>query len=291
MVARVMSGYSKGPRGLIVFDAAEAREIGRFEVGPVVPETLWIGPVAGHPLPRIIFGSWGVANGRIGADGSQDNASYVWCLDHRGQLLWRRGPFASGGFFNADIVVPGARQDHRRYVVVSLREHGFQEWEGRMGRIEALRVSDGATVPELTRDFGEPVRVIAAADFTGEGRHDILVLQEVVAERRYRLRILRLTDGFPDTAVGDFGERAPSFITAADIDHDGRAEVLAASGDELHVLDPALRPRAVWRRPGGMSAPIRRVFVAPLGRRQRPCLVVVSGDTRMTARVDVLEIR
>ncbi|MGI6494786.1 MAG: protein kinase domain-containing protein [Kiritimatiellia bacterium] len=185
ILTMIFSAYSRGPRGIVIFDATTGKEKGRFEIGPGIAPFPWVGYVFGSQQKRIVFGSTGVANGRTGADGSNDESSYLWCLDSRGDVVWRRGPFHSGGFFNCDMAVPGGRQDHTRYVAVSLREHGMYEWEGRIGTIKLLDITDGTEIPNATRAFGEPVRILNAGDYASDGSVSLLVLHEDQRQRRY----------------------------------------------------------------------------------------------------------
>jgi hypothetical protein len=291
LVASIFSGFSGGPRGIAIFDAATGEELGREEIGPAVSPATWIGPVFGGTDHRIFIGSAGLANGRVGPDGSRDDESYVWCLDHQAGVVWRRGPFDQGGFFNANLAMPAVRPDLRRYLAVSLCEHGLHDWSGHRGRIEVLDIRDGSSVPELARDLGSPVRVFAVADFKGAEEGGLLIIREDPETRRAELRILDFRPGLPDRRRYDIGNVAHAAAQVADLDGDGRLEIILAAGSEVRILDAELRPLAAWRRAEGKQMPIVRVAVADLGPRDERRLIVVSGDTRQTARVDVLELR
>ena len=174
------------------------------------------------------------------------------------------------------------------YVAASLYEQGKRNWAGRRGRVKLLDVQDGSTLPGLTRDFGAPVRVIAAGDFDDNGEAQILVLHEIPEERRCRLRLLRIQPGLPDGPVFDTGPVFPDVVGVADLNGDGRMEVLVATGNELRILDHQLRPLLSWRRPYGAREPIWQALAADLGGARR--IIVASGQSRATFRVDVLEV-
>ncbi|MDA1280957.1 MAG: protein kinase, partial [Chloroflexi bacterium] len=193
LLAVMGAGYTRGLRGIVVFDAATGHELGRTDIGPAVQMPPWVGPVFGVGHKRIFFGSHGVANGRIGKDGSKDSCSYVWCIDAHGVKVWRKGPFHAGGYYDSNVVVPEVRTDNRRGLLVSITEHGSSDWKGRIGRLLMLSVTDGTEIPGFLRDFGTPINVIAAADFTEPGRKDALVLERNMSARRYRLHIVGLT--------------------------------------------------------------------------------------------------
>ena len=141
------------------------------------------------------------------------------------------------------------------------------------------------------RDIGAPARLFAASDFDGDGAMGLLIVLEHPDTRRAELRILDFRPGLPDRHRYDIGEVAFAVAQAADLDGDGRKEILLAAGDDVRILDAKLQPLAVWRRAAAERFPVQRVAVAHLGPRDESRLIVVTMNARETARVDVLEPR
>lgn len=287
VLATISSGYSRGPRGIVFFDATTGEEKRRTEIGPAVGPFPWVGHVFGSTQKRIVFGSLGIANGRTGSDGSADTASYLWCLNSEGKVVWRGGPFHSGGFFDCDVVVPNDRQDRTRFVAASLRQHGLREWQGHIGEIKLLDVSDGADIPNASRDFGEPVCVLDAGDYASDGNTSLLVLHEDNKRRRYFLRLLDAAPGLPDLHVLDAGTVMPEAVRVADINGDGMAEVVFVTGDCLQIIGNELQLLASWRRPEGAWGSINDILVVDITGDGSKEVIVASGSSDANSCVEV----
>lgn len=289
VVAIIGSSWSRGPRGVVVFDAVSGSEIGRTEVGPALHTLPWVGPVFGDVRSRIIFGGSGIHNGRVGADGSNDASSYVWCLDDKGKTVWRHGPFDSGGFYDSAVVVPELRPDNRHNIIVSASQHGrADDWEGQVGRLMMLSAISGQPQPEYFRDFHAPVRVVAAARLIPDADMGILVLREAQSPKNRFLHLVQMKPGFPDWRIIEVRSDSPQGVLVKDLDGDGKPEVIFWSGNQLSVLANNLRPLCSWKRRAGFDIPINGVKVADLNDDGVTELIVESGASPGSQRIDIL---
>jgi len=100
LLAKVNSGYSQKPRGIICFDVQSGRKNWEYLCAPSVTD-LAVADLDRDNQLEIIFGTYSPGNGAKAADGSDDMHTYIYCLNANGRLKWR---FQTGGHFTGTYV-------------------------------------------------------------------------------------------------------------------------------------------------------------------------------------------
>ena len=180
LVAEVGSGYSCDKRGVAVFNVSSGAELGFNDTGDSPSGSSFpgvsIGDVTGDGKLEIVRGGCSPANGRVGADGSVDYASYVWCLNPTAGTIWRQGPYNSGGFYDSYAMMSDLDNDGHLDIIATPTSHGWSDFTGTVGHVMLLNPADGSTRSGYDRDFGTPVRVEGVADLNPGGNKEILIL-------------------------------------------------------------------------------------------------------------------
>jgi hypothetical protein len=139
------SGYAIQWRGLEATSLSTATRKWRVDVGPT---TTWdhptrLGDLYGNGSLEIIQGSGGPANGRVGADGSVDSASYTWRFDaSTGNATWRR-QYDCCGFYDSSAFLPDLNGDGRPEIVTTTRRHDWTMGDFGVGTINILDPATG----------------------------------------------------------------------------------------------------------------------------------------------------
>ena len=170
VVAWRLSGYDLWSRGVDVFDYNSGNREWFYSIGPGVL-TLNVADITGDSNKEIIAGTGGPANGHT-VNGFADNKCYAICWDKDGDLLWSR-QFEGSGFVDSEVSVIDLDGDGQNEVIYTSREHGWQWWNGDIGRIYLLNPDNG----EITKEYnaGKPLIVNGIADLTGDDKKEILV--------------------------------------------------------------------------------------------------------------------
>jgi hypothetical protein len=185
-------------------------------------------------------------------------------------------------------MLAGLDRDGCLEIVVAPTSHGVTPWKARLGRISLLNPLDGVTRPGYDRDFGGPVDLAGVADLNPGGNHEILVVHEDRAVRRFYVRALEASLGLPDWKVFDAGGGGrPKVFAINDINGDGLPEVIVGVGPILYVLNHDLTVQWQWSRSEEPAASITRVVVLDLHGDGTNEVIAASGMSN-TARIDVL---
>jgi len=294
LLAVVMSSFSKGPRGVAAFDATSGQRLWYYDIGGVPGGSdegvVTVGDLDGDGKLEIVFGNGSPANGRVGADGSDDASCRVWCVAPSGELVWRTAPFYEGGFVDSYAVLADLDHDGRDEIVALPTSHDIADWKARLGRISLLNPPDGSTRPGYDRDFGGPADVAGIADLNPGGNKEILIVHEDRAVRRFYVRALEASLGLPDWKVFDAGGAGrPKVFAINDINGDGLPEVIVGLPGTLYVLNHELTVQWHWSRPDDPGAPITSVIVSDLDGDGINEIIVASGVSA-TTRIDVLGV-
>jgi len=170
LVASRSSGYNLWSRGVEVFDYASGNRKWFYSIGPQ-PLALNIADITGDQNKEIIFGTRGPANGH-NVNGFTDNRCYAICLDKDGNLLWSR-EFEGSGFVDSEVSVVDLDGDNKNEVIYTSRAHGWQWWDGDIGRIYLLNPDNGEIIKEY--NAANPLIVNGIADIIGDDKKEILV--------------------------------------------------------------------------------------------------------------------
>jgi hypothetical protein len=103
--------------------------------------------------------------------------------------------------------------------------------------------------PTLVADLGDRhAKEILVADVDGDGRDELYVSVEAVAGGRLEIRRYDAgTDPGAGVAIASLADPMCRFLTAGDVDGDGRKEMVAAAKDTgLWLLRPGADPQAAW---------------------------------------------
>ncbi len=165
-----MHGLLLWSRAVGVFDYNSGELEWVFPIGPFV-RTINIADVTGDSNKEIVFGGGGSCNGHT-VNGSSDCECYSFCLDKDGNLLWSQ-QFEGWGFVDSEVSVHDLDGDGKNEVIYTSREHGWQWWDGNLGRIYLLNPDNGEIIKEY--NAGKPLIVNGIADLTGDNKKEILV--------------------------------------------------------------------------------------------------------------------
>lgn len=103
--------------------------------------------------------------------------------------------------------------------------------------------------------------------------------------------MLDVAPNLPDLHVLDVGAVMPRAVRVADINGDGRAEVVFITGDTLRIIGSELQPLVSWQRPGGAWSSVNDILVADVTGDGIKEVVVASGPGDADSRVEVFTVR
>ena len=282
LLAMCGSGYSGSLRGFSLFDAASGKEIKHYRTGSG-NGLASLGRLPDGTL-RILQSAGSPANGFDGEDGGNDASSYVRCFDGSLKMLWRKGPFHSGGFYDSSARFADPNGDGKGMVAATASSHGWRDFDGPVGRLMLLSLEDGSVLQGCDRDFGEAVSILSVADLAGKGRKQVLLLHEDRRQRKYLIEAVETAPGLKTLHQFDAGGTCPTFFAINDINGDGRPEVILGRGADLCVLSNDLRLLWKWSR----EQPIASAIVTDVDADGANEVIVVSGNAPENRQVDVL---
>jgi len=232
------AGYDLRSRGVEVFDYNTGSRVWFNPIGPAV-STLCIEDITGDASKEIIAGTFGPYNGHS-CNGFHDSRCYVMCWDKAGTLLWSR-QFEGSGFVDSEVSIGDLDGDGSIEVVATSRSHGWNAWDGRLGRIYLLNPHDGSI--HMERNVGKPVRVAGLADVLGNGTKEILVDYMDASTQQGKILLF-------DTSLNFIREHVVSgsrlqLCAVNDLNKDGRQELIVKRTERpdsanLIVLNEAL---------------------------------------------------
>ena len=252
LVASVGSSFSGDKRGVAVFNVSSGAELGFSDTGGP-PFGVSIGDVTGDNKLEIVRGNGSPANGRTGTDGSTDGGSYVWTLNATAGQVWRQGPYNSFGFYDSYAMMSDLDNDGHLDIIATPTSHGWNPFDGTVGRVMLLNPSDGSARAGYNRDFGAPVQVEGVADLNPGGNKEILVLREDRTTHHYFIDALNSTSGLTTWKSYDAGSASATICAINDVNGDGSPEVIVAAGNKLVVLKNDLTELWHWTATDGQS--------------------------------------
>lgn len=223
LVASVVAGLDRSPRGLIAYDSPSGRELWRFPCGSTVAQAVALAdPVTGEA--RLLVATLGFANG-ADEGGFDDLHGYLILLDGAGRILQRRD--FGGACAKLGVALGNLGADGRKEAVLAAR-FSFQTGEGR----PVLAILDPLSFEVRSLiDPGTPLDPPLIADLDCDGRPEILTAWE----RTIYVR---------DPSLGLVREipcPAPvQHLRASDLDGDGCPELICAPAGTgaVRVLTP-----------------------------------------------------
>jgi small nuclear ribonucleoprotein (snRNP)-like protein len=163
-------GFEPWSRGIGVFDYNSGHREWFFPIGPNI-WTLCVADVTGDSNMEILTGTIGPCNGHS-ANGFSDCSCYAICWDKDGNLIWSQ-QFEGSGFVDTKVSINDLDGDGKNEVIYTSFEHGWETWDGDLGRIYLLNPDNGEIMKEY--NAGMPIRVNGVADITGNDNKEILV--------------------------------------------------------------------------------------------------------------------
>jgi len=139
MITPVQSNYSKSPRGIAVWDMKKKELLWQFPMG-CMPDIVQVIDIDQNGLKEILVGGRAPHNG-VYANGTDDDHSYVFTLDNKGQLRWRQvlgGYFTRMSIINLDIDADGELE----LIVTKACD---REIDPEPGEIRIIKASNGET--------------------------------------------------------------------------------------------------------------------------------------------------
>jgi RHS repeat-associated protein len=274
LIATKMAGYSLQPRGVLLFDYNTATELWYHSIGPFPGyggiADIAAADIAASPTREIVFGSGGPANWSQGADGSVDYRCYTFCLQgNDGSTLWR-DEYEGSGFVDSSVAVADIDGDGHNDVVATSFSHGWNLWDGSLGRVYILDPNNGNILREC--NFQKPVWMGGLADLNNDGKDEIIVCEKDASTQTGSVialdRSLNVLNRF--SVPG-----APGLMVQVitDINGDGYNEVVVAFGGIAYVLDHNLSLLWSLPLPGSASG----LFVSDLDGDGALEMVIPSG--------------
>jgi signal transduction histidine kinase len=239
VIAALIAGFSGQPRGVIAFDLESSQVAWEYRIG-AQPHQVLVSDVDGDGRDEVLVATYAPDNG-VSVNGVDDSHIHVLALSSEGRRLWHQ---QVGGYFATASILPlvVSPGEPRRIVVATASGRGDRPEPGK------LLVLDGRDGRELARlefahGLGMPVAIPAGGSrFVVGGRGGDLRMfdaaLEPVAAARFKLPI--------------------EAWASADLDGDGRAEIVASTPREALVLDQRLRVRAriPFANPRGAIMPV-----------------------------------
>ncbi|MBI5242982.1 MAG: hypothetical protein HY922_04760 [Elusimicrobia bacterium] len=273
-LAAISSGYSQQPRGVAAFDYETGKKLWFYAVGPAVT-TLEAADIDGDGVKEVVFGSYAPANGAQAPDGTDDSHSYVWVLDDKGKLRWKKE--FGGHFTGVNIACRDLTGKGKPSIVASTSAAWrFRKDEGRIAVLD----SKGAVVWET-----DMMGSVYSAEFFPEAQGlSILATGRMGGVLKYG------ADGKPlGSAEFSWANAAaaakPTLIKGiADFDGDGKPEIAAVSWEE----EPKISNPRTDRGPKNVTI-YRNAAVWILGRDLKPLRrTVLAKESLYPPRVEVL---
>jgi signal transduction histidine kinase len=245
VIGALLAGFSGQPRGVIAFDLESGRTLWEHRIG-AQPSQVLVSDITGDGREEVLVATHAPDNGVV-VNGIDDSHTHVLAVDADGRRIWHQ---QVGGYFATASVLPlvVAPGEARRIVVSTASGRGDRPEPGR------LLVLDGRDGREMARlefahGLGLPIAIPAGGS------------RFVVGGRGGDLRVY--DSNLTPVAHAQF-EGAIEARASADVDGDGRAEIIAATSREALILDQRLKVRARLRLENPVGAPMP-VYLARAG--------------------------
>lgn len=224
LILWIFTGHGREPRAILALDPVTSQELWQFDTA-AASTSLHIADLNGDGFMEVVCGTDAVANGAVGADGTDDRHSYVFALDHGGQLLWRR---EIGGLHIITRLIVDDIDGQGQPGLLAWTEchHDHRAKAGLPENGEILRL-DGAG--DIIARYETGVRLFSciAADLNGDGPREILATDRLGRVHRLAHDLTR-PQCLP--VIGQLYESVVfKFCAAADLDQDGHPELVATA--------------------------------------------------------------
>ena len=233
---RLNTQYNKNHhRGVLAYDMHNITELWRFLCGPSVLNHQIVN-MDGDASEEIVLGTTAPSNG-FDANGTHDDSSYVFFLEHHGALRWRR---SLGGLFTSSRAFVGTDAKEHKFVVAAVNMHdGGQDrlyiLAPKTGQILRGPIHIGKTIP-----FQDDPTINICADVNRDGRDEIVLGNSdgYVRILDQNLNLLRISKPYHKTI---------SIHQITDLTGDGHPEIVCVLNTEkIVVLDHTLRELATF---------------------------------------------
>ena len=274
LVAVVVTGFARYPRGVFVFDLPDGRLMGKTLVGTNIHAKSFFGDFDGDGKPEIALGSYATDNGAV-VGGLDDAHAFflVVTLQPHPEVVLRRE--MGGRQTETDLDYANYDDDAaleflrftvlpRQSVTLEVVEPGT--WRTLRRRTLALPIETAQFVRTLDTDRDARPEILVA---TKEPSELALLNQQFDIIRHRKLPQFWFIDVVPD------------------LDDDGIDEIVVV-GEEVFLLNPDLSTKAVLKPEGLKRLPALDVHFATVNRRgppEAPSLVLNEGGRIITYRL------
>lgn len=224
LILWIFTGHGRQPRAILALDPVTGQEAWRFDTA-AVPTSLHIADLNGDGFMEVICGTDAVANGGVGADGTDDHHSYVFALAHDGQLLWRRE--IGGLHIITRMIVDDIDGQGQSGLLAWTECHHDHRAKARLPEIGEILRLDGGGNTIARYETGVRLFSCIAADLNGDGPREILATDRLgrvhlLAHDLTQPQCLPVIDPLYESVVFNF-------CAVADLDQDGHPELVATA--------------------------------------------------------------
>ncbi len=241
LIAQAGSGYGRGFRGVVVFDAENGQEIGAYETGPAVSfrgSGVSIANTGVEGDFSILRGSFGPANGKS-ANGTSDKESWLFMQNDDGSLNWSRRLHGSG-FVDATARFYDIFGDGFPVIAATATSHGWRKWNGHIGRLMLLDPKKGDVLSGYENNIGFPVEIQSITDLNDNGRPDILLAGRDGSKKKGVLMMMGAEKRLPLLHTFERKDEVVRLGAITDLNGDGFLNVIVRAKSTIYVLDNKL---------------------------------------------------
>ncbi len=254
------------PRGIFVYDYPSGKLKWKFLL-PGTASDLTVADANHDGFQEIYFKTSSPANGAVVGHWA-DTTSYVFCLDHLGNLLWENCLGDRFGIHTGNIKLCDYDDDGRLEIFYSvlLRQ---QQYDQHVKVLEKHRAVDNHFLGQRPFDLSQEFTDIYTADFDADGDLELLLDGQMTIVQPEDMKVL---------SCGVFDNARVCAIADLDQGGDNLPEIIISEGDSLYVVDTGFKTVGAIYLGAGQSAGVSRYFVSPLGV-QCLALATVSKET------------
>ncbi|MEO0185181.1 MAG: ATP-binding protein [candidate division WOR-3 bacterium] len=258
IICKVNTGFDLYPRGILVYDYKNNKELWHYWVGCNPP---WCGNISCVDIDNdnrkeIFFGTLKTSNGAL-ENGVDDFHPWVIALNPDGKLLWKKQ-------FNEEVlevrIHVGNIHSDQEPKLIACENSGTSESDY-VNQIMILNPKDGTVEKYL--QTGKQFLGMVVCDYDRDGKTEIITGNSDGVLRIFDCNLELLHEKNFNTAI--------TVSHVVDLDGDGRTELLLTCQDGgLIILDEKLRILSNFKTPHG------RIFYCLLARNKRQYNIIAS---------------
>ncbi len=231
LILGLISGLDLQPRGIAVYDLKEKRDLWHFWIGPHLGKIL-VEDINNDGNDEIAVSTYAPGNGSK-ANGMGDWESFVFVLDRKGFLIWKKQ--IGRVFTGAKIAISDLDSDGKKELIVALFSLSAREQEP--GK---LSIFDLETGKERYTWSGGNVYGLVCVDLDHDGEDDIITGNSDGT--------IRVFDSNLNIKLATQFDRGVNLLDINDLDGDGKWEIIAVTSDErMIILNERLKELAEYK--------------------------------------------